>query len=155
MPRRMSTIVETAPQLIASATLHVDTPGVGFVEITENAINFVKQAGAGEGVLLIYLRHTSASLTIQEMPIPTFKRTWLLRSTGSRLRTRRGSTIPKGLTICRRMSRQCSMAFRCRCLSSPASWRSEPGRASTLWSIGAGRTAARSCSSSSAAGNRR
>jgi secondary thiamine-phosphate synthase enzyme len=70
MPRRMSTIVETTPQLIASATLHVDTPGVGFVEITENAAGFVKQAGAGEGVLLIYLRHTSASLTIQENADP-------------------------------------------------------------------------------------
>jgi hypothetical protein len=58
MPRRMSTIVEAVPQLIASATLHVDTPGVGFVEITENAVSFVKQAGAGEGILLIYLRHT-------------------------------------------------------------------------------------------------
>ena len=66
----MSTIVETTPQLIASATLHVDTPGVGFVEITENAVGFVKQAGAGEGVLLIYLRHTSASLTIQENADP-------------------------------------------------------------------------------------
>jgi secondary thiamine-phosphate synthase enzyme len=70
MPRRMSTVVEAAPQLIASATLHVDTPGVGFVEITENAVSFVKQAGAGEGVLLIYLRHTSASLTIQENADP-------------------------------------------------------------------------------------
>ena len=70
MPRRMSTIVEAVPQLIASATLHVDTPGVGFVEITENAVSFVKQAGAGEGVLLIYLRHTSASLTIQENADP-------------------------------------------------------------------------------------
>ena len=66
----MSTIVETAPQLIASATLHVDTPGAGFVEITENAVSFVKQAGAGEGILLIYLRHTSASLTIQENADP-------------------------------------------------------------------------------------
>ena len=70
MPRRMSTIVEAAPQLIASATLHVDTPGMGFVEITENAVSFIKQAGAGEGVLLIYLRHTSASLTIQENADP-------------------------------------------------------------------------------------
>ena len=70
MPRRMSTVVEAAPQLIASATLHVDTPGVGFVEVTENAVSFVKQAGAGEGVLLIYLRHTSASLTIQENADP-------------------------------------------------------------------------------------
>ena len=66
----MSTIVEAVPQLIASATLHVDTPGAGFVEITENAVSFIKQAGAGEGVLLIYLRHTSASLTIQENADP-------------------------------------------------------------------------------------
>jgi len=66
----MSTIVEAAPQLIASAALHVDTPGVGFTDITESAVSFVTQAGAGEGVLLIYLRHTSASLTIQENADP-------------------------------------------------------------------------------------
>ena len=42
MPRRMSTIVEAAPQLIASATLHVDTPGAGFTDITENAAGFNK-----------------------------------------------------------------------------------------------------------------
>ena len=70
MPRRMSTIVEAAPQLIASATLHVDTPGAGFTDITENAVSFVAQAGAGDGVLLVYLRHTSASLTIQENADP-------------------------------------------------------------------------------------
>jgi secondary thiamine-phosphate synthase enzyme len=66
----MSTIVEAAPQLIASATLHVDTAGAGFTDITENAANFVNQAAAGDGVLLIYLRHTSASLTIQENADP-------------------------------------------------------------------------------------
>jgi secondary thiamine-phosphate synthase enzyme len=70
MPRRMSTIVEAVPQLIASATLHVDTPGAGFTDITENAASFVNQAHAGEGMLLVYLRHTSASLTIQENADP-------------------------------------------------------------------------------------
>jgi secondary thiamine-phosphate synthase enzyme len=70
MPRRISTSVEAAPQLIASATLHVDTAGAGFTDITENAANFVNQAAAGDGVLLIYLRHTSASLTIQENADP-------------------------------------------------------------------------------------
>jgi secondary thiamine-phosphate synthase enzyme len=70
MPRRMSTIVEAAPQLIASATLHVDTPGVGFTDITEDAASFVAQAAASDGVLLVYLRHTSASLTIQENADP-------------------------------------------------------------------------------------
>jgi secondary thiamine-phosphate synthase enzyme len=70
MPRRMSTIVEAAPQLIASATLHVDTTGAGFTDITENAVGFVAQVGAADGVLLVYLRHTSASLTIQENADP-------------------------------------------------------------------------------------
>lgn len=66
MPGRMSAIVATTPGLIASATLRVDTPGTGFVDITGNAASFIEQAGAGDGLLLIYLRHTSASLTIQE-----------------------------------------------------------------------------------------
>lgn len=70
MPGRMSTIVEVSPQLIASATLRVDTPGVGFTDITENVASFAAQAGAGDGVLLVYLRHTSASLTIQENADP-------------------------------------------------------------------------------------
>jgi secondary thiamine-phosphate synthase enzyme len=70
MPRRMSTIVEAVPQLIASATLHVDTSGAGFTDITENAVAFTAQVGAGDGVLLVYLRHTSASLTIQENADP-------------------------------------------------------------------------------------
>ena len=70
MPRRMSTIVEAVPQLIASATLHVDTSGAGLIDITENAVTFTAQVGAGDGILLVYLRHTSASLTIQENADP-------------------------------------------------------------------------------------
>jgi secondary thiamine-phosphate synthase enzyme len=70
MPRRMSTIVEAAPQLIASATLLVDTTGAGFTDITEDAASFTAQAKAADGVLLVYLRHTSASLTIQENADP-------------------------------------------------------------------------------------
>jgi secondary thiamine-phosphate synthase enzyme len=66
----MSTISEVSPQLIATATLRVDTPGAGFTDITSHAANFIAQAGAGEGVLLAYLRHTSASLTIQENADP-------------------------------------------------------------------------------------
>lgn len=67
---KMSVISEASPQLIASATLRVDTPGAGFTDITSHAVNFIAQAGAGEGVLLAYLRHTSASLTIQENADP-------------------------------------------------------------------------------------
>jgi len=70
MPGRLSAILEAAPQLIASAILRIDTKGNGFIVITADAAGFIESIGAGEGVLLIYLRHTSASLTIQENADP-------------------------------------------------------------------------------------
>jgi len=70
MSGRLSSISAVSPQLVATATLRIDTPGTGFTDITRHAANFVAQSGAGEGVLLIFLRHTSASLTIQENADP-------------------------------------------------------------------------------------
>ena len=70
MPGRLSAIVEAVPQLIASAILRIDTKGNGLIDITGDAAGFIESIGAGEGVLLIYLRHTSASLTIQENADP-------------------------------------------------------------------------------------
>jgi secondary thiamine-phosphate synthase enzyme len=51
---------------IATATLSVETPGMGFTEITRDAARFIADSKAQDGVLLLYLRHTSASLVIQE-----------------------------------------------------------------------------------------
>lgn len=70
MPGSLSPISEAAPQLIASATLRLDTPGIGFTDITGEAADFIAQSKAGEGALLVFLRHTSASLTIQENADP-------------------------------------------------------------------------------------
>ncbi|HKS85437.1 MAG TPA: secondary thiamine-phosphate synthase enzyme YjbQ [Pseudolabrys sp.] len=70
MAGRLSQIVETTPQLIASATLRLETSGVGFSDITRDAAEFINRLSASEGSLLIYLRHTSASLTIQENADP-------------------------------------------------------------------------------------
>lgn len=70
MPGRLTAISATSPQLIASATLRLDTPGIGFTDITGAAANFLAESGAGDGVLLVFLRHTSASLTIQENADP-------------------------------------------------------------------------------------
>ena len=70
MSGRMSAIRSVAPDLLASAELTVDSQGEGFTEITAEAKRFVAQCGAGDGVLLLYLRHTSASLTIQENADP-------------------------------------------------------------------------------------
>jgi secondary thiamine-phosphate synthase enzyme len=70
MAGKLSPITEVTPQLIATATLRVETPGAGFTEITADAKTFIAQVHAGEGALLVYLRHTSASLTIQENADP-------------------------------------------------------------------------------------
>jgi secondary thiamine-phosphate synthase enzyme len=67
---RLSAIRSIAPDLLASAELVVETPGEGFSDITMEAARFVKDSGAGEGALLLYLRHTSASLVIQENADP-------------------------------------------------------------------------------------
>ena len=70
MPARLSAITEAAPQLIATAMLHLETPGAGFSDITSHAVHFLAQVGAREGMLQLFLRHTSASLTIQENADP-------------------------------------------------------------------------------------
>src|SRR5262249_38747341 len=58
------------PEVIAARTLAVGTSGRGLSEITREAPRFIEDSGAADGVLTIYLRHTSASLTIQENADP-------------------------------------------------------------------------------------
>jgi secondary thiamine-phosphate synthase enzyme len=66
----LSAIHSVAPQLLTSAELVVETPGDGFTDITAEARRFVEESRAGDGVLLLYVRHTSASLVIQENADP-------------------------------------------------------------------------------------
>ena len=66
----LSAIQCVTPELIASAELTVQTRGEGFVNITREVARFVGESGGRDGVLLIFLRHTSASLTIQENADP-------------------------------------------------------------------------------------
>lgn len=58
------------PQAVATGTLVVDTPGEGLTEITREIACFLDQAAAQDGALLAFLRHTSASLVIQENADP-------------------------------------------------------------------------------------
>ncbi len=51
---------------LATAVLTVATPGEGFVEITRDVARFLEQSKARDGAVLLYLKHTSASLVIQE-----------------------------------------------------------------------------------------
>jgi secondary thiamine-phosphate synthase enzyme len=66
----LSNINAAAPELLATALLIVETSGPGFTDITRDAASFLQEAKAGEGVLLAFVRHTSASLTIQENADP-------------------------------------------------------------------------------------
>ena len=70
MATRLGELRRIVPDMIASATLAVDTGGAGFTEITREVAAFLREANAADGVLLAYLRHTSASLVIQENADP-------------------------------------------------------------------------------------
>jgi secondary thiamine-phosphate synthase enzyme len=59
-----------AASIVATAAAVVDTTGEGFFEITGQARRFVEDSRAADGVLLVFIRHTSASLTIQENADP-------------------------------------------------------------------------------------
>ncbi|MDE5465989.1 secondary thiamine-phosphate synthase enzyme YjbQ [Bradyrhizobium sp. CSS354] len=56
---------------IASSLLTVQTPGRGFTDLSGEAAKFVTEAGARDGALTLFVRHTSASLTIQENADPS------------------------------------------------------------------------------------
>jgi secondary thiamine-phosphate synthase enzyme len=55
-----------SPNLLATANLGVETDGEGFYEITSAVAQFVRDSGAMNGAALLFIRHTSASLVIQE-----------------------------------------------------------------------------------------
>lgn len=55
----------------ASSQLNVDTRGRGLVELTDRVRGWVGQQGFGQGILTVFVRHTSASLLIQENADPT------------------------------------------------------------------------------------
>ena len=50
--------------------LRISTRGRGFYEITDNVANWLTQKGFQDGLLTLHLRHTSASLLIQENADP-------------------------------------------------------------------------------------
>jgi secondary thiamine-phosphate synthase enzyme len=62
----LSSIQIAQAQTMASAVLSVETSGEGFFEITRDAARFLETIKARDGILLLFLRHTSASLVIEE-----------------------------------------------------------------------------------------
>jgi len=58
----------------ASHVLTVATRGKGFIEITPELARWLENISAANGLLTVFVRHTSASLTIQENADPNVRR---------------------------------------------------------------------------------
>jgi len=54
----------------AQGRIGVATRGPGFIDITRDVVAWLASIGADEGLLTLFVRHTSASLTIQENADP-------------------------------------------------------------------------------------
>lgn len=54
--------------------LSIQTRGQGLYEFTDQAVDFVRGQGMDEGLLTVYVRHTSCSLLIQENADPDVQR---------------------------------------------------------------------------------
>jgi secondary thiamine-phosphate synthase enzyme len=50
----------------SNTTLGFDTPGRGLVEITGPVVDWATETGMESGLLTLFVRHTSASLVVQE-----------------------------------------------------------------------------------------
>ena len=65
-----------APSVVSAAfvvtsQLVVPTRGRGFVDLTSEVAGFLQEIGAQDGAVTLFIRHTSASLTIQENADPS------------------------------------------------------------------------------------
>jgi len=72
----LKSISRTAPSAVTADTLvtsllTVQTSGSGFVDLTAEIAKFVNETYAREGVVMLFIRHTSASLTVQENADPS------------------------------------------------------------------------------------
>jgi len=55
---------------LSTATFDIHTKGPGLTDITPDVVRWLARERAGEGQLTLFIRHTSASLTIQENADP-------------------------------------------------------------------------------------
>lgn len=66
--------VATMATRVAHGCLSVRTAGEGFTDITAEVAGFLRESAATEGLVTVFCRHTSASLTIQENADPDVQR---------------------------------------------------------------------------------
>jgi secondary thiamine-phosphate synthase enzyme len=58
----------------AHTTLTVRTPGRGLIDITRRVADWVRESDVRTGLLTLFIRHTSASLVVQENADPEVRR---------------------------------------------------------------------------------
>ncbi len=88
----------------AQTEIEVATSGRGLYEVTREIVAWARDQGIATGLLTVYCRHTSASLTIQENTDPDVMHdleTFFLRLVADdpKLST---AILPKAPTTCRR-----------------------------------------------------
>ena len=66
----LTDIQQARIETVATASLSVATSGQGFIDITREAARFLERIGARDGALFLFIRHTSASLVVQENADP-------------------------------------------------------------------------------------
>jgi secondary thiamine-phosphate synthase enzyme len=54
----------------STTTLHIETRGRGLIDVTDRVRDWVGERGLRDGLLTIFVRHTSASLLVQENADP-------------------------------------------------------------------------------------
>ena len=152
---KLSAVKTTPRRDVATAVLTIETSGEGFFEISRDVEAFLEVRKARDGALLLYLRHTSASLVIQENADADV-RTDLVTALNRLAPAQAGyvhevegpDDMPAHIkSMINGVSLQVPVSGR-------RNWRSAPGRASMLPSIAPIRIGARWSYSSSAAAAR-
>ena len=68
--RRRTPPAKTKVDTLSTSILALQSQGEGFIDVTDEIRDFISDIKARSGIATIYLRHTSASLTIQENADP-------------------------------------------------------------------------------------
>lgn len=63
-------VTSTLIEMVATSVLTVPAKGEGFIDITREVVRFLREAGGSNGSINLFIRHTSASLTVQENADP-------------------------------------------------------------------------------------
>lgn len=74
MTMQLAPVQEVTPARLVRSVLSVHTAGPGFIDLTGPIRDFLQQADAEDGLLTAFVKHTSASLTIQENADPDVRR---------------------------------------------------------------------------------